>query len=353
MLGLFRERALLGLVGVDFGTHTLKAVTLAGRAGKFAIESAVEVATPKGALVEHQLQDIERIGGALKSLRSLLRHSGSLAATAVSGSHVFSRVLQLERELDGSDLGTRVQLEAEQLIPFPLDEVSIDYEVLGPSPNDPARHEVLLSAARTESINGRVMALAEAGWQTRVVDVATHALGRAVLACYPELAAEGKVVALLDVGATTLSFAAMVRGEVIYSRLQNFGGDNYTQSIATFYNLPLDEAEQAKLRYNLPDHHEQDVTGPHVNALLQHIRRNSQLFCSASSFRELGTLVLCGGGSLMPELPAMLTAELGIEVLHPDPFALFAGESLQLAGQGPRFMTAFGLALRSFIPCPR
>ncbi len=232
----------------------------------------------------------------------------------------------------------------------PLDEVSLDFEILG-KVADQERQEVLLSAARTESVNGRVTALAEADMTTKVVDVGAHALGRAVLACLPELQEWDKPVGVIDIGASAMTFAALVKGEVIYSRLQNFGGDQYSQALASFYSLSLDDAEQAKLQGKLPIDHELDVLLPHMNALLQQVRRNVQLFCSSSGHRELSKLVLSGGGSLLPGLAAQIGNELSCEVLHPDPFTLFGKPKGEVAAHGAKYMTALGLALRSFTPC--
>lgn len=351
MIALFREGSLVPMLGVDFGTHSVKGVILAGRAGKFAIEGAADGPMPKGVLVDYQLQDIEKVGHVLKGLKRSLPGAGQFAATAVTGSNVISKVLLLDAGLSDSELNAQVMQEAEQLIPFPLDEISLDYEVLGPSSNDPERNEVLLSAARTESISGRVSALAEAGFVTRVVDVGAHALGRAVVTCYPQLLESSKATAIVDIGASALTFASMVRGEVIYSRLQNFGGDQYTQALSSFYGMTLDEAEHAKQTRQLPAGHEMDVTEPHMATLLQHIKRNTQLFCSSSGFREISELVLTGGASLVPGLPAYLARELEIEVRHPNPFSEFGHDDVKALGHGARYMTAFGLALRSFTPC--
>ena len=351
MFGLFKERSLHSLVGIDFGSQTIKAVTITGRPGKVRFESVAEVVTPKGTLVDYQLQDIERVSQSLKALKRVIQGDSQYVATAVTGSNIITKIIQVDASLDENELEGQVQMEAEQLIPFPLDEVSLDFEILG-KVNAQGRQEVLLSAARTESVSGRVTALAEADMITKVVDVGAHALGRAVLACLPELQGWDKPVGVIDIGASAMTFAALVRGEVTYFRLQNVGGDHYSQALASFYNLSLDDAEQAKLQGKLPLEHEQDVLLPHIHVLLQQVRRNVQLFCSSSGHRELSKLVLSGGGSLLPGLVNQLGNELNCEVLHPDPFALFGrpkGEDG--ASHGAKYMTALGLALRSFTPC--
>ncbi|MGY3884430.1 MULTISPECIES: PilM family type IVa pilus assembly protein TapM [Aeromonas] len=351
MFGLFSKGSLLSLAGIDFGSQTIKAVTLSGRPGKVHLESVAEIATPKGTLVDYQLQDIERVSQSLKSLKRLIQGECEHVATAVTGSNVITKVIQVDAKISDSELESQVQLEAEQIIPFPLDEVSLDFEILGMT-TDEARQEVLLSAARTESVSGRVSALTEAGMITKVVDVGAHALGRAVLACLPELQTADKPIGIIDIGASAMTFAALLRGQIIYSRLQNFGGDQYSQALASFYSMSLEEAELAKIKGNLPADHEVDVLSPHLSSLVLQVRRNVQLFCSSSGNKELSRLVLTGGGSLLPGLAQQIGRELNCDVLHPDPFVLF-GKPKGDGGEthGAKYMAALGLALRSFTPC--
>ncbi|WP_323919816.1 PilM family type IVa pilus assembly protein TapM [Aeromonas caviae] len=351
MFGLLSKGSLVSLAGIDFGSQTIKAVTISGRPGKVHLGSVAEIPMPRGTLVDYQLQDIERVSQSLKSLKRLVQGDCQNVATAVTGSNVITKIIQVDTNINESELENQVHLEAEQLIPFPLDEVSLDFEILGMA-GENGRQEVLLSAARTESVSGRVSALTEAGMTTMVVDVGAHALGRAVLACLPDLQTSEKPVGIVDIGASALTFAALLRGQVIYSRLQNFGGDQYSQALASFYSMSMEEAELAKLQGSLPADYEVDVLLPHLSTLVLQIRRNVQLFCSSSGNKELSRLVLTGGGSLLPGLAGQIGSELNCEVLHPDPFALF-GKPQGEGGltHGAKYMTALGLALRSFTPC--
>ena len=352
MFGLFSKGSLLPLAGIDFGSQSIKAVTLSGRPDKLHIDSVVDTPTPKGSMVDYQLQDIERVIQSLKNLKHQIAGRSDYAATAVTGSNVITKIIQVDASLSDKELENQIQVEAEQIIPFPLDEVSLDFEVLANTRNGSERQSVLLSAARTESVSGRVSALADAGITVKVVDVGAHALGRAVVACVPELEQIELPVGLLDIGASAMTFVVLVKGEVIYSRLQNFGGDQYSQAIASFYGMTLDEAEQAKIKCILPVDHELDVLMPHINLLLQQIRRNIQLFCSSSGYREISQLVLTGGGSLLPGLVVQVKNEVNCDVLHPDMFALFGKpKGASDLAHGAKYMTAFGLALRSFTPC--
>jgi len=351
MFGLMSQGHLTPMIGVDFGSQTIKAVVVSGRPGKFHIEACAEVATPKGSIQDYHLHDIEKVTQAIKQLLKLLNSKPKFAATAVTGSNVITKITQVDNKLSELELEGHIQLEAEQLIPFPIDEISLDFEVLGPNLNDPTRNDVLVSAARTDSINGRVSALQDSGVQVKVVDVGLHSLGRAVTNMLPELQddTEHKVCALVDIGAVSLTFGVLLDGEIIYSRLQSFGGDNFTQSIASFYNMSMDEAERAKVQNSLPADADMDVLAPYITLLIQQIRRNIQLFCSSSGYRNVDMLVLSGGGSMIPGLSQQLAMEMQLDVRHPNPTELMSkGEP---SVHGAKYMTALGLALRSFTPC--
>ncbi len=355
MFGIKQQGKLVPMIGIDFGSQTIKAVVVGGQPGQFRVEGCAEVATPKGSIQDYQLQDIDKISQALRQLVKLLPVRHKCVATAVTGSNVITKITQVDSTLTPDELENQIYMEAEQLIPFPLDEISLDFEILGPNLNEPTRNDMLISAARTDSITGRVSALEDAELTAKVMDVGLHALGRAVVATLPELEAEEgapKVCALVDIGAVSLTFGVLLGGEIIYSRLQSFGGENLSQSLAAYYNFSLEEAERGKVQGGLPDEASFDVLAPHITQLIQHVRRNIQLFCSTSSHREVDMLVLSGGGSLLPGLVQQLALELQLDVRHPDPFA-FAGKArLDRVDHGAKYMTALGLALRSFTPCP-
>lgn len=353
MFGFAHQGSMYPVVGIDFGSQTIKAVVISGKPGRFQIDACIEVLTPKGCLVDYQMQDVERISQSVRQLVKLLPGHPRYAATAVSGSNVITKITQVDNKMTGSDLEGHIEMEAEQIIPFPIDEISIDFEVLGPNLSDPTRNDVLVSAARTDSVTSRATTIQDAGLQVKVVDVGLHALARSVLALMPDMVDEKaqSVTALIDIGALSLTFGVMVNGEIIYSRLQSFGGDNFAQSIASFYNLPYDEAERTKVQSRLPADADMDVLAPYITLLVQQVRRNIQLFCSSSSYREVNMLVLSGGGSLIPGLAEQLAMELQIEVKHPDPFDVTPRHRSEYVTHGAKYMTALGLALRSFVPC--
>ncbi|MBL1376627.1 type IV pilus assembly protein PilM [Zobellella iuensis] len=350
MLSFSRGRRFPWLVGIDFGTSSIKAVALRGTPGHYSLDAVASIPTPKSSIIDHQLLDVGQVVMALRQLRRQLHCRCDHAATAVTGNSVITKMILVPRNLSAEELENQVLLEAEQHIPYPLDEISLDYESLGINAHHPERENILLSAARTESISTRLSALQQAGWHTRVVDIGVHALARAVNACLAADNTHAGMLSLVDIGAECLTFAVIEEGEVIHSRLQHFGGAQLTRELCKLTDMAEDSVEQAKIDGTLPPALRQDTEQQYITAVLQHVRRNVQLFCSSSGNKPPAALFLSGGGSLLPELAPVLEQELSIPVLQPDFGRLFE--------QGPRegtdaaYMTALGLALRGGTPCP-
>ncbi len=342
------------LVGVDFGSQSIKAVAVSGKAGMFEVTGLAEVPTPKGAIVDYQInpKDFESV---VQAVRSLLKKmpTKKYIATAVSGSSVISRIIQADASYRDSELSGFIEQESEQLIPFPLDEMNLDYEIIGPNLVDGTRNDVLVSAVRTEIVDQRIALFDSLDCQIKVVDVGVHALARAVRNVIPSFDVNygEKIVAIVDVGAVTLTFGVMNQGEVIYQRLQSFGGDNLTQDIASFCNMNYEEAEKSKVQNRLPSDANDKVT-QHLTQLAQQIKRNIQLFTSSSQHREVDAVVITGGGVLLPTARERLQNILSVkEVICPDFFKSSTKFRTEENPMGCKYMTALGLALRSFELC--
>lgn len=354
MVMFLKKSTNIPMLGVDFGSSTIKAVAVSGDAENLSIDAWVEIATPKGSIRDFQLQDVDRVSQTFKQLLRMLPSKYKYAATAVNGSSVITKITQVASNINQTDFENIVMMEAEQLIPFPLDEVSLDFEVLGPNTTDPSRNDVLICAARSQSIASAISVFNDCDLTVKVVDVGMHALTRAIVSLEKSLQTTdaNKYCALVDIGDLSLSFGIIFQGELIYSRLQDFGGASLTRSLATFYNLPPEEAESMKLKGTLSSYTDIDVVNSYINQLSQHIKRNIQLFCSSSGHRTVDVLVLSGGGSLIPGLRQQLALQLEMDVRHPDPVSLYSQDKLpDNFGHGAKYMTALGLALRSFTPC--
>lgn len=345
------------LLGVDIGSHSVKAVLLSKHDGYYRVEATAIESIPKGAMSERSINDIEAVARVISKIRKKIPKSVQYAAAAVSGQTVINKIIYMDITLTDDELDSQIQIEADSLIPYPLDEVSIDFERLGPNSIDPAKVNVLLSAARTENIEARVRALQGGGFTARVVDVESYSLARVCELIYGQLPndARKKNVALVDIGATMTLISIVHDGEVVYTRDQMFGGEQFTQSIVSYYNKSFDEAELAKISGDLPPNYTFEVLAPFQTALLQQVRRAVQMYLASSGKDTVDYIVLSGGTALINGLDRLLVDELGIHSVIAQPFVhaqVASNIDIDVLHRiQPQLMVATGLALRSFSSC--
>lgn len=344
----------MAMIGVDFGSTSVKALALSKSTDNYFVDMASEVATPKGCVVDHQLQDIETLSNIMQQVRQDFPSRYKLAASAVSGINVINKIIYVDSDLSGSELEMHVELEAENLIPFPLDEISLDFEILGVNENDPKKYNVLLSATRADSVAALAGCLEANSFTPKVVDVAAHAIARSheLFLRLTDKYHEDDVVAAIDIGTNMTIFSMMHNGESVYSRVQNFGGEQYTANISEHYGLKRDEAEKLKLTQNLPLDYDIDVLAPYVTNCMQHIRRNLQMFTNSGGLQKVSRITLSGGSALINELSEQIESELGISTHVANPFRHFSfSEEIldkdKLIANGPCYMVALGLAMRA------
>ncbi len=344
------------MVGIDIGSHSVKATLLSQGINGYKLEAIAIEPMPRGAVIDREIQDIEAVGNVIAKIRKKITASVKEAAAAVSGQTVITKVIYMDATLSEEELNSQIEIEADSLIPYPLDEVSLDFEVLETNESDPSKVNVLLSAARTESIEARVAALEAGGFIAKVIDVEAYTLSRVnelILANLPD-DAEDKIVAIVDIGATMTLFSATQAGKEVYSRDQLFGSEQYTRSIVSYYNMSFEEAESAKINGDLPPNYTFEVLAPFHTVLVQQIRRAIQMFLTSSGKDKVDYLVISGGTALVEGVEQLLADELGIYTVIAKPFAdMEIAESIdeeELAKISPQFMVATGLALRSFSP---
>lgn len=342
------------LIGLDIGSGSAKAVLLRQNGEAIRLDKLGMVPIPKGVVVDHEIKDFEAVGNAIRPLLKKLGTKTALAAAAVAGSSVITKVVVVEGEMQSADLESQIEIEADHLIPHPIEEVSLDFEVLGPNRGDPSKNDVLLSASRTDNVESRIAAMELGGFTPKVIDVEAYALGRALQLVENQLPepVDGKVIVLVDVGASMTSFSMVVDGETIFTREQPFGGEQFNQAVSSYYGLDSNEVEQAKLNGELPRNYTFEVLAPFQTQMVQQIRRTLQIFCTSSGYEKVDFLVLSGGSSLLPDSARLLTDELGIHTILANPLKDLVSEEdeLGVSADAPRYMIACGLALRSFEP---
>jgi len=353
VLGLFGKKA-NALLGIDISSTSVKLIELSRNNGRYRVESYAVEPLPPNSVVEKNINDAEAVGDAVKRVVAKSRTNVRTAAVAVAGSAVITKTIHMPDGLRERDLESQILVEADQYIPYPLDEVSIDFEVVGPSEQSPGQVEVLLAACRKENVEMREDVLEIAGLRAKVIDVEAYAMERAFELVATQLTDLGDepVIAVVDVGATMTTLSVLAEGKTIYTREQLFGGKQLTDEIQRRYGLSQEEAGMAKKQGGLPDDYELEVLQPFKEAVVQQVSRSLQFFFSSSHYNEVDCVVLAGGTASIPGISEMVQERTGTPTLVANPFADMAIASRvnasALSNDAPSMMIACGLAMRSF-----
>lgn len=341
------------LLGVDISSTAVKLLQLSRVGNRYRVDHYAVEPLPPNAVVEKNIVEVEAVAEAIRRAVTRAGTKVKHAASAVAGSAVITKIIPMPAELDENDLEAQIELEAVNYIPYPIEEVNLDFEVLGPIPNNPEMVQVLLAASRSENVELRQSALELAGLTARVMDVEAFAVENAFALISDDLSIpQDGVVALVDIGATMTTLNVLRTGRTLYSREQVFGGKQLTDEIMRRYGLSYEEAGLAKRQGGLPDTYEVEVLEPFKEATVQQISRLLQFFYAGSEFNRVDQIVLAGGGASLAGLPEMVEEQLGVSTVVANPLAqMTLGPRVQaraLAQDAPALMIATGLALRSF-----
>ncbi|PBJ82836.1 pilus assembly protein PilM [Lysobacteraceae bacterium NML93-0399] len=341
------------IIGVDISSTAVKLLQLSRQGNRYRVEHYAVEPLPPNAVVEKNIVEVEAVGEAIRRAVSRSGSKAKHAAAAVAGSAVITKTIPMPAELDEDDMESQVELEAVNYIPYPIEEVNLDFEVLGPMPGNTEMVQVLLAASRSENVELRASALELGGLTAKVIDVEAFAVENAfsMIAGTLSMPSDG-VVALVDVGATMTTLIVLRNGRSLYSREQVFGGKQLTDEVMRRYGLSYEEAGLAKRQGGLPESYEVEVLEPFKEAMVQQVSRLLQFFYAGSDFNRVDQVVLAGGCAAIPGVADMVEEQLGVQTILANPLAqMTLGPRVQahaLAQDAPALMIACGLALRSF-----
>jgi type IV pilus assembly protein PilM len=343
------------LLGLDITTSSIKLIELSMSGGQYRVEGYAAEATPQNAMNEKAIVDADAVGQAIARAAKRAGARSKEVAIAISGDAAITKVIQMPRALKESELEAQVEMQADQYIPFPMDEVSYDFEVLGPSEKDPETNDVLLVATRTENVDQRRAAVVAAGLTARLVDVEAFALENACRLMTHQMPDGGidRTVAVIDFGASSTTFSVLKNLKVVYTRDFAFGGQQLTEEIMRTYGLSLEEAGRAKKEGGLPGNYQSEVLDPFIDDMTQQVSRSLQFYLASGSGREQpDRILICGGCANVPGVADVVQSRVGIAAERGDPLGQMKlssrARTQAVQRDATALLTACGLALRSF-----
>lgn len=343
------------MIGLDISTSDVKLVELS-RSGEsnYKLERCAVETLPKGAVVDGNIENLEQVS---EAIRRVLKKSGTSTKNvilAMPTSSVITKKIILPASLNENAMEVQVESEANQYIPFAMDEVSLDFCVIGPAPNSEEDVEVFLAASRKEKIEDRVAAIQTAGLVAKVMDIESYAARSAVdrLIAMQSNAGQDQIYALFQIGSKVTYISIILNGEVVYERDQQFGGNQLTQDIVRNYGLSFDEAEQKKRQGDLPDSYEMELLEPFLESAALEVTRAIQFFFTSTPYTRIDQIYLAGGCAVIPGLVDIVAERTKITTSVISPFK---GMDLSsnvaekaLRNDAPAYLVACGLAMRRF-----
>ena len=345
------------LLGLDISSSAVKLVELTanGKEGYRVERYTIEV-LPKDAVSDGNIANLEGVVDAVKRAWKRLGTSTRNVAMALPGSAVITKKIIVPSGLRDDQLEIQVESEANQYIPFAIDEVNLDFQVIGPAPSVPDELEVLIAASKKERVEDRVAVADAAGLSAVVVDVESLAALAAFELIERQLPDEGKnqTLALVDAGSNVMSLTVLRNGQQVYAREQAFGGAQLTQDIARHYGMTYEEAEAAKRAGSLPEGYEAELLAPFMENLALEISRALQFFFTSTQYNQVDHIVLAGGCAVIPGVDEVVATRTHVSTLIANPFANMVlsdrVRAKNLLADASSLMVACGLALRRFDP---
>lgn len=342
------------LIGIDISSSSVKLIELSRVGNDYRLERYAIAPLPSQAVIEKTIKQVAEVA---EAIRLAVKHSGTTrrhVVAAVSGTSVVSRVIQVNADYGEDEITEQIELEANRYLPYSLEEIYYDFEVLGPSSKNPQLVDVLLSAAKIEAVETLAETIRTAGLKATIIDIEAFAMERAFGFIVQQLSQDEtrRNIALIDIGSTVTTLHVFQNMRSIYSRDQAFGAKQLLDEIELRYGLTQEETYAALKYGGLPQDYTQEVLEPFRETVVQQINRSLQVFFSSSEETEIQYLALSGGGALITGLEEAIKNNIGIKTFIANPFSTMQiSDSINkdnLAENAPGMLIACGLALRNF-----
>lgn len=352
MLKLFKPRA-KSILGIDISSTSVKILEISSSGDQRTVEGYGTIKLPENAMEGVTIKDVDMVASRIRRVFSSQRFTSRQAALAVPDSSTISKIIQINEGLGEEEIEELVIMEADKYIPYPIDEINIDFNVLGPSAKSAAMLDVLVVASRAENVSSRVEAVTRAGLEAKVVDVESYAVERAVQLIAPQLPGGGanSIVAIIDFGYAYTIFYVMHGMKIIFSREEEFGGKQLIDTIVQAYGLKQEEAVAAIEEGNLPENYITEVLQPFQELVILQVKRGLQFFFSGSQYTHVDHILLAGGVAKQTGLAELLNEHINIPTEVVNPFTgMEMGKQVNresITKDAPSLLVACGLALRA------
>ena len=344
------------MIGLDISSSSAKLVELGqDRSGNLTLERCGIEPLERGWISDGNIEKFDEV---VEATRRLVGKSGTKAkhvAMALPASVVISKKIILPGGLSEREMEVQVESEANQYIPFSLDEVSLDFCVVGPSTTSAGDVEVVIAASRKEKVEDRQGLAEAAGLVPVVLDVESYASRLAASRVIGRLPGGGvdALIALFEIGAMTSTMQVLRNDDLIYERDQVFGGAQLTQMLVRQYGFTQDEAETKKRAGELPDDYGTVVLQPYVESLSQEVERALKFFFTSTPHNRVDYILLAGGTAGIPGLTEAITRHTSFPCQVVNPFdGMEVGRAVRekkMLREAPSYLTACGLAMRRFL----
>lgn len=341
------------LVGLDISSSSVKLLELSRKGDRYTVEAYAVEPLPPNAVTDKSITDQTLVSEAVQRALNRAGTRTKQAAVAVSGASVITKMIQLPVGLSDSQMESQIREEAGQYIPYPIDEVNVDFQVVESSGGEQV--DVLLAACRKEQVEQRCEAVQLAGLTPIVVDIEAHAIENACQFLRQQMPDSGnnRTVALVDMGSTTTSVLVLHNLKTVYTRDQAFGGKQLTEDIMRRYGMSYEEAGRAKKTGQLPEDYQSEVLSHFITDMAQQVDRSLQFFFSAATqFSNVDQIILAGGCAGIPGVESIIQERLQVPTVIAKPFAGMSVSSrakpAALAKEESALLLAAGLAFRAF-----
>ena len=355
-LDIFKPKA-PPLFGLDISSSSVKMIEIvdAGK-GAYRVERYAIEPLPREAVVDGNINNLEAVAESVKRAHKRLATRTKHVAMAVPSGAVITKKIIVQAGLREDELELQVETEANQYIPFALDEVNLDFQLVGAAPSNPEEEEVLIAATRKEKVEDRVAVAESAGLKALVMDVESYAQQSALSLVTEQLPNGGKDqnIAVVDIGANVMNVTVLRNDQSVYTREQAFGGNQLTQDIVSRYGMSVEEAENAKRSGGLPDDFESEVLRPFMDNLSMEVQRALQFFFTSTQYNAVDQILLAGGSAVIPGLDEAVNTRTQVPTMVANPFAAMQTspriQLKRLMVDAPSMIVACGLAMRRFDP---